>query len=237
MKKHELVQKLNLDLEENDLLGHPFYKAWVAGQLSREDLQNYACHYYPQIAAFPAQLSTLHSQLPDGETRRGVLRNLADEEINGVCHSDLWLDFAEGMGMHRDIVRMLPVNPYVRDLIDILDALVVTPSTAFAALFAYEARTPRIAGAKLKSLREFYGADAKTCRYFDLHREADLEHSRVWIEQVENWHDREPESALTALAAAKVVGRALRDMLDGFEQERQERNERISRVDPKTWQN
>jgi pyrroloquinoline quinone (PQQ) biosynthesis protein C len=70
VKKHDLVRKLNLDLEENDLLEHPFYKAWAAGQLSREDLQNYACHYYPQIAAFPAQLSALHTRLPDGETRR-----------------------------------------------------------------------------------------------------------------------------------------------------------------------
>lgn len=237
MKKHELVEKLNLDLEENDLLEHPFYKAWVVGQLSREGLQNYACHYYPQIAAFPAQLSALHSRLPDGETRRAVLRNLADEEINGVCHSDLWLDFAEGMGMDRDIVRMLPVNPYVRDVMDVLEALVVTPASAFTALYAYEARTPRIAEAKAKGLREFYGADSKTCRYFDLHREADLEHSRVWIEQVENLLDREPESALTALAAAKIVGRALWDMLDGFEHERQEGIERIGRVNPKTWRN
>lgn len=237
MNRHELVRRLNLDLEEIDLLKHPFYEAWTAGQLTREDLQNYACHYYPQIAAFPAQLSALHSRLPDGEMRRAVLRNLADEEIHGVCHSDLWLDFAEGMGMDRDIVRMLPVNPYVRDLIDILEALVVTPSTAFAALFAYEGRTPRIAGAKLKGLQEFYGADPKTCRYFDLHREADLEHSRVWIEQLETLLDREPENSRMAFAAARVVGRALWDMLDGFEHERQDRIGNTGRINRETWRN
>ena len=54
---------------------------------------------------FPAYLSALHSRLDDGEQRRAVLRNLCGEEIEGVRISELWLDFAEGMGADRDEVR------------------------------------------------------------------------------------------------------------------------------------
>jgi pyrroloquinoline-quinone synthase len=56
-----------------DLLCHPYYKAWTAGQLTREDLREYASDYYHHVAAFPAYLSALHSRLDDGETRlKGV---------------------------------------------------------------------------------------------------------------------------------------------------------------------
>src|SRR5258708_1108475 len=81
-----------------DLLCHPFYKAWSAGELTREDLREYAAAYYHHVAAFPTYLSALHSRLADGELRRAVLRNLSDEEIEGAAHSDLWLNFAAGMG-------------------------------------------------------------------------------------------------------------------------------------------
>src|SRR5712672_461742 len=81
-----------------DLLCHPLYKAWSAGELTREDLREYAADYYHHVAAFPTYLSALHSRLADGELRRAVLRNLSDDEIEGAAHSALWLNFAAGMG-------------------------------------------------------------------------------------------------------------------------------------------
>ena len=81
-----------------DLLCHPFYQAWSAGKLTRDDLLHYACEYYHHVAAFPTCLSAFHSRLPDGPLRRRVLMNLCGEEIQGRPHSELWLDFAEGMG-------------------------------------------------------------------------------------------------------------------------------------------
>ena len=47
------------------------------------------------MTAFPTFLSALHCRLPDGALRRAVLRNLAEEEVEGRAHSDLWLDFAK----------------------------------------------------------------------------------------------------------------------------------------------
>ncbi len=85
-----------------DLLKHPFYQAWTAGELTRDDLAAYASEYWHHVSAFPTYLSALHSRLPDGELRREVLRNLTDEEgvdtANGRAHSELWMDFATGMG-------------------------------------------------------------------------------------------------------------------------------------------
>ncbi|HYX68619.1 MAG TPA: iron-containing redox enzyme family protein, partial [Terriglobales bacterium] len=96
-------------IARHDLLCHPFYKAWAAGELSATDLREYAADYYHHVAAFPTYMSALHARLEDGELRRRILRNLCDEEgiesPDTQPHSELWLDFAEGMGASRDQVR------------------------------------------------------------------------------------------------------------------------------------
>src|SRR5438477_9707296 len=97
--------ELESRIAKHDLLCHPFYKAWSAGELTREDLREYSADYYHHVAAFPTYLSALHSRLADGHLRRTVLANLAAEEIEGVPHSELWLDFAEAMGNDREAVR------------------------------------------------------------------------------------------------------------------------------------
>src|ERR1700743_3240387 len=78
-----------------NLLQHPFYQAWSKGELTRIDLREYASDYWHHVSAFPTYLSALHSRLPDGETRREVLRNLAEEE--GVDSATAGPDHAFGM--------------------------------------------------------------------------------------------------------------------------------------------
>ena len=94
-------QALDSRLERYDLLKHPYYRAWSKGELTRGDLREYAAEYWHHVSAFPAYLSALHSRLPDGKLRRMVAANLADEEglaHGDVAHSDMWMDFAGGMG-------------------------------------------------------------------------------------------------------------------------------------------
>src|ERR1700733_4186086 len=66
-----------------DLLKHAFYQAWSKGELTREDLREYAAEYCHHVSAFPTYLSALHARLPDGEVRRGGLRHLTEEEGGG----------------------------------------------------------------------------------------------------------------------------------------------------------
>jgi pyrroloquinoline-quinone synthase len=205
-----------------DLLCHPYYKAWSAGQLTRADLREYASDYYHHVAAFPAYLSALHSRLDDGELRRAVLSNLCDEEIRGRPHSELWLDFAEGMGADRDEVRQREPLPEVEDLIAEFRRIAREGSTAetLAAFYAYESQVPRVAQAKAEGLALHYGADAKTCGYFTLHQFADVEHSHVWHELLAAEVAAHTEQAEDALAAAETAAKALWRTLDGMEARR-----------------
>jgi pyrroloquinoline-quinone synthase len=114
-------QALDARLERYDLLKHPYYQAWSKGELTRGDLREYAAEYWHHVSAFPAYLSALHSRLPDGKLRRMVAANLADEEglaHGDVAHSDMWMDFASGMGAEEREVRGRELGAETRALLE-----------------------------------------------------------------------------------------------------------------------
>ena len=208
-----------------DLLKHPFYQAWSAGELTRGDLAQYAAEYWHHVSAFPTYLSALHSRLPDGEVRREVLRNLSDEEgtdaANARPHSELWMDFAEGMGAKRAEVREHGVQPEMQALIATFRELMQESApAAMAALYAYEARIPAIAATKADGLKRLYGAEAAATRYFTLHQTADVHHAQVWRDLIDAQLAADPAAEEAALDAAERAARALWVALDGVERTR-----------------
>ena len=222
MELQSFLAALEERIARYDLLCHPYYKAWTAGRLTRDDLREYASDYYHHVAAFPTYLSALHSRLEDGEVRRAVLRNLCEEEINGRPHSELWLDFAEGMGADRDDVRRREPLAEVRELIADFRGVAHEGSTAeaLAAFYAYESQVPRVAKEKADGLAQRYGADAKTYGYFTLHQFADVEHAHVWRELLSAEVTAHPDQAEAALNAAEDAAKALWRALDGMEARR-----------------
>ncbi|MGO8794823.1 MAG: iron-containing redox enzyme family protein [Candidatus Sulfotelmatobacter sp.] len=224
MNTAEFFERLEAAISRYDLLCHPFYRAWAAGQLTRDDLREYARQYYHQVEAFPCYLAEIALRLDEGELRRAVLANMCDEKGAGasgkdaVPHSELWLDFAEGMGARRDMRWHLPVAE-VRELIRHFHRVASegTVEEALAAFYVYESQVPRVAKDKERGLRELYGADDKACGYFSLHTTADLYHSGVWRKQLEKRLAENPEAAEAALDAAEDTARMLWKALDGID--------------------
>jgi pyrroloquinoline-quinone synthase len=217
MLKEQFFQELDARIAKYDLLCHPFYKAWAAGELEREDLRQYAANYYHHVEAFPSYLETLAGRLPEGEMRRAVLTNMEGEQ----GHSDLWLDFAESVGSSRDLSAHQPV-PEIGELVCAFRQVAQEGAhgEALAAFYAYESQVPRVAGEKAHWLAEKYGADQRACQYFTLHATADIHHAQVWREQLGAAIASGPEVAETALVAGEAAARALWRALDGIEKER-----------------
>jgi pyrroloquinoline-quinone synthase len=216
-------------IERYNHLKHPFYVAWTAGELTHEDLREYAAEYWHHVSAFPAHLSTLHSRLHDGATRRMVAANLADEEGIGSpddrAHSDLWMDFARGMGASESEVKVRALQPETRQLISSFEHIAREGNTAaaLAAFYAYESRVPAIAREKASGLKAHYGADAAATRYFTLHQTADVHHADVWRKLIASELVNDPAAASDALDAAERTAAALWSALDGVERDRQAR--------------
>jgi pyrroloquinoline-quinone synthase len=227
MNTAEFFQQLDTRIANYDLLCHPFYQAWSAGQLTVNDLQEYAQDYYHHVEAFPSYLAAFGLRLEEGELRQAVLANMGDEKggegrpgRDSVAHAELWLDFAEGMGSGRNLEGHTPV-PEIRQLIRHFHQVASdsSPEDALAAFYTYESQVPRIAQEK-RGLREMYGADRKTCGYFSLHATADVHHARVWRTQLEKRIAVHPEAGSAALNAAETTAHLLWQALDGMEARR-----------------
>jgi pyrroloquinoline-quinone synthase len=231
MTTEQFFEQMDTRIAKYDLLCHPFYQAWSTGALTREDLREYARDYYHHVGAFPIYLAELGIRLDEGELRRAVLANMADEKgmadalgEESTPHSEMWLDFAEGMGAGRDMRGHDPV-PEMTKLTAFFHHVASegTPEEALAAFYAYESQVPRVAKEKARGLREMYGADERVTAYFTLHTTADVFHSQVWRQQLGKRLETNPQMSERALAAGENAAKALWHALDGIEARRMEK--------------
>ena len=208
--KNAIIAALDSLTAEMSLLKHPFYQQWTAGTLPLERLRNYAVQYYQHVAAFPRYLSGIHARCEDLTTRQALLENLIDEERGSDNHPELWLRFAEALGVPRAAVAAAEPLPATRALVDTFTHLTQDQplSAGLAALYVYESQIPAVAETNIDGLRRFYGiTDSDGLRFFNVHREADPYHAQAVAQMVERYtptHDDQQlalEAARTALAA------------------------------------
>jgi pyrroloquinoline-quinone synthase len=187
-----------------NLLDHPFYVRWSAGELSAEDLAFYAGQYRHAIVAL--------ARATDRAARAAVSAELAAHAGEEAAHVALWDRFADAAGTDGP----QPAEPetaecaqaWAGDGRDLLGHLV--------ALHAIESAQPAISRVKADGLREHYGfAPGPGTAYFDLHAERDLQHAAEGRALIAERLDGADEDAL--VAEADRVLRANWTLLDGVE--------------------
>ena len=210
------LDKIDNAIAARHLLRHPFYLAWTRGELSKDALADYARQYYHHVAAFPTYLSAVHANCDDQATRKQLLSNLVDEEAGSPNHPELWLKFAEGLGIEDVDLAGAERQPETKNLIDAFRSVCRDGSTAegLAALYAYESQIPAICESKVDGLKRHYGfTDPKHYEYFSVHIGADREHSAAERTMLSAYIDNHNIDKVRA--AAQRVLDALWEMLSG----------------------
>ena len=210
------LDQIDKDIEAKHLLKHPFYLAWTRGELSREALADYARQYYQHVAAFSTYLSAIHAKCDDQSTRKELLNNLIDEEAGSPNHPELWLNFAEGLGVSARDAQNAEKWPETKNLIDTFRSVCRDGSTAegLAALYAYESQIPAICESKIDGLKKHYGVtNPKHYEYFSVHIEADREHSAAEQRMLGGYVGN--QNFKSVRASANRVLDALWEMLSG----------------------
>lgn len=200
-------------ISEWHLLMHPFYQAWTRGELSRKQLCHYAIQYFPHVRSFPRFVSAIHSHCESDEARRTIFLNLTEEEgIGGDPHPELWLRFAEGLGVTREQISDATFRPRARALADTYLRLCRSSyAEGLGALIAYESQSAEIADTKLDGLARFYGiTDERSTAFFSVHSKVDHLHADACSKLVNALPNTERERAL---GAARVAAQALWDFL------------------------
>lgn len=215
-----LEQALQAALAPRDLLTHPFYQAWSAGELRAEDLARYAEQYRFQVTALPELLRRARSLTGDAETESELSRNLDDEEgRTGVAHARLWEAFGAAVGAVAEASPLPETRASAESLAELVGEDEVT---ALGALWAYEVQTARVADTKETGLK-CYGVDSPTAlRFFRLHGELDVHHARGLLESIARCIAR-GASLEAAKAAVERSSQAQWTFLDGAERLRQAR--------------
>ena len=214
MNKH--LDSIDGEIAAKHLLKHPFYLAWTRGELGKEALTDYARQYYHHVAAFPTYLSAVHAKCDDQATRKQLLSNLIDEEAGSPNHPELWLKFAEGLGVSDVDVRESGKWPETKNLIETFRSVCADGSTAegLAALYAYESQIPAICESKIDGLKKHYGfTDPEHYEYFSVHIEADRAHSAVERKILASYIDNHNIDSVRA--AVRRILDALWEMLSG----------------------
>ncbi len=212
----EILTVLETRIQERHLLKHPFYQAWSAGELSLSALQEYSKQYYRQVEAFPTYVSAVHANCPHLPVRQQLLENLLEEERGADNHPELWLRFAEALGVHRNEVTSAAPLPETSSLIQIFRTLARERSylAGVAALLAYEAQVPEVAETKIAGLKQFYGVDNdRGLAFFQVHLQADRFHAET-ARQILREHVT-PENADEVVSSCEQALDALWGMLDG----------------------
>src|SRR5688572_23496720 len=199
------------------MLKHPFYRAWSEGRLSTAILGEYAKQYYAHVRAFPTYVSAVHSRCEDLSVRKELLENLIEEERGNENHPELWLRFAEGLGVDREEVKKAELLPSTRESVARLKSLTQSDDyrEGLAALYAYESQIPEVAKTKREGLKSFYGIeDERAVSFFRVHESIDLLHQDVALQTLKAQCQNEADMQCAASAAANAA-QALWGFLDG----------------------
>jgi pyrroloquinoline-quinone synthase len=182
----DVVARIEAAASRWNVLDHPFYTRWSAGELTRAELAEYAAQYRHAVVA-----------LADAAQAAGDAEHAREERE----HVALWDAFAAGCGS----VATEP-NP---ETLECASAWTAGDDRLerLAILYAIESAQPAISQTKLDGLFGHYGfEEGPATEYFTLHAERDHEHAAHSRELLEKLATDEDGPRLAARAEAAVRG-------------------------------
>ncbi len=195
-------QRIESSRERWDVLNHPFYQRWSAGELTADELARYSGQYRHAVEA----IATMSDSVADAMPERGDLRRHAAEERG---HLRLWDGFLDEVGGDAGVEPTPETAECARTWTADGDAL-----ETLARLYAVESGQPSISRTKREGLLERYGFDdGAGTAYFRIHETRDVEHAAEARELITELASEDDEDRV--VAAAESAFRANWRLLDG----------------------
>jgi len=201
----QLQETFDAALVNQQLLDHPFYRRWEAGELKYGELTGYAEQYRNFETMLPTFLLRLSEMLPEGVARDAVLDNYRDE-VSTPSHLELFESFADFYG-----ATDAPISAAMTALVDAYDEVLRQgPEAALAGLIAYESQGAAIADSKAEGLVKHFNASSDAVTFWTVHGTIEENHAQWTMDALTSL---EPNDAVV-VAGAHLVGEAWWAFLD-----------------------
>lgn len=205
--------------------GHPFSRAWSAGEHDRAQLGEWAIQHFYYIDPIPQQFAQLYARLPDLDARRHLLENLLGEEMPACPekrHPDLLRKFARACGVADARIlgaeaagEILPGTRAMRAWIWELAGIRHIAEACAGIMVALEGQLPTLYPGYVEAMRRM-GFSDDDLEFFLVHIEGDTEHAQVGLELTARYATTEAlqQQAIAAVRASASMRYA---MLDGVQ--------------------
>jgi pyrroloquinoline-quinone synthase len=197
-------ERIERSRERHNVLEHPFYVRWSAGELTAGELARYSGQYRHATEAL-AKLCADTARLAPDERRDEIARHAAEEQ----AHIALWDGFVDAAGGEIGAEPTPETVECIQAWTEPGDYL-----SALARLYAIESGQPEISRIKREGLSRFYGIDGGAgSEYFRVHEAADEAHAEEARRLIEEAIRPGKEGAV--VAAAESAFKANLRLLDG----------------------
>jgi pyrroloquinoline-quinone synthase len=182
------VEDLRRTIDARRTFGrHPLWLRIQEGRLGAADLRTFAVQFFLQVREFPRAVSALHARCPFSDERIRLAESLYEEEtgrISGcnVSHPELFIRFGEAVGAPRSAMVDGEPLPGTAALIDWFELSTTQRSFiegAAATNLAAEGQVPGAFAPLARALEIHYGLTREQVAFWDIHEEADREHSDI----------------------------------------------------------
>jgi pyrroloquinoline-quinone synthase len=182
------VDELRATIDARRTFGrHPLWLRIVEGRAPRAALKPFAVQFFLQVREFPRAVSALHAGCPFAAERVKLAESLYEEETGrlsgcNVSHPELFIRFGEAAGAPRnEMVDGTPL-PATAALIDWFERSTKDRTFiegAAATNLAAEGQVPGTFGPFARALEARYGMTSEQVAFWDVHEEADRDHSDI----------------------------------------------------------
>lgn len=230
----DIIKLLDGARERCDVLEHPFYLRWTAGELTATELSSYAAQYRHAVVALAdaTEAAAASAEADPASPAAAGLRTHAKEERE---HVDLWDEFAAAAADRAEADRSHtsdadatpgrgrstrdPLSAALPQTVACVEAWTAGDDLLerLAVLYAIEASQPAISKTKLSGLEHHYGFESgsRGTTYFKLHSTRDHEHAREAGDSLQRLAHEDDAPRLLRRAEAALAGNWT--LLDGVE--------------------
>src|SRR5713226_4941895 len=136
-----VVERIDIEIEKQSLLKHPFYQMWSEGKLTADHLQGYIKEYFQLVIAVPEFVRNIQGLTNDS--------SLESE----LAHIEAWMRFAISMGVSREkLLNYAPTCKTTEAVLTLNSLTKLSFEEAAAAMYGYEKELPKISTSKINGL-------------------------------------------------------------------------------------